>query len=77
LQEQRNHADGSHYDQRYGTEECAAAGIKDDQRKSGEQQTGGDDARATRLRIGAGVGVVVRHGVPSPDLYRRWARFSN
>src|ERR1700740_2415023 len=38
LQEQRNYADGGDHDQRHGTAECPAAGVKKDQREGSQPQ---------------------------------------
>jgi hypothetical protein len=71
LQEQCGHPNRSDHDQSHGTEERPPAGIENNQSKSCKQQTGCNDSRSARLRIGTGVRGVGGHVVSSQDLYRR------
>jgi hypothetical protein len=77
LQQERGQSDSGDDDQSNWAEERGAAGINHHQRKSYQQQAGGEDSPAAGLVMCVRIGGSFRQGVPCAKLYRGRTAVSN
>lgn len=77
LQQESGEPDGGYDDQGQRTIKSGAAGVDDHQSEREQEESGGDDGPAARLRLwlGGRVGCSVRQGVPSQVIQGRVWRF--